>query len=58
MTLDKEEHRQLLLNCLSSAQVSGPIVEVERVVAAVAEIRRAVEGASVLPPLAGEDTHS
>jgi hypothetical protein len=58
MTLDKEEHRQLLLNCLSSAQVSGPIADIEPIVAAVAEIRRAVEGAAVQPPLAGEDTHS
>ena len=47
MTLDKEDHRQLLLTALSAAPITGAMRDVERAVDAVRELREAIENAEV-----------
>jgi len=52
MTLDKEEHRQFLLNALHSAQVQGRLAELRPFVALADEVEAALAKAEVAEPSA------
>ena len=61
MILDNEEHRTFLLGAISSAQASGPISELEKLVAIARGVREAVESATIAPSareLAGDNLHN
>ena len=47
MTLDKEEHREFLLNAVSSALVQGRLPELRQFVAVADEIEAALLGATI-----------
>lgn len=58
MTLDKEEHREFLLNAIYSAPVQGRFGELKQFVAAAEALETAIKSAVIVPPLAGEDLHA
>jgi len=57
MTLDKEEHRQFLLNAISAASVQGNLEQLRAFVSVADAIESAIKAAEVLAPLAGDDLH-
>lgn len=58
MTLDKEEHRQFILNAIAAASVQGTLEQLRSFVALANEVESAVTAAVVIAPLAGDDLHS
>lgn len=57
MTLDKEEHRQFLLNALSAASVQGNLKQLREFVKLADEVETALRNAEVCAPLLGDDLH-
>jgi len=58
MTLDKEEHRQFLLNAIAAASAQGNLEQLRAFVSVADAIEAAIKTADVLAPLAGDDLHS
>lgn len=54
MTLDKEEHRQFLINLVAAANAQGNVDQLRVFVNMATEVQKAVEFAVVLKPLTEE----
>ena len=57
MTLDKEEHRQFLLNALAAASVQGNVAQLREFVKLADEVEEALRNADVCAPLLGDNLH-
>lgn len=57
MTLDKEEHRQFILNAISAAPVQGNLDQLRAFVALADAVETAVKSATIVKPLACDDLH-